>query len=100
MVDKDDDVGVVAVGGVDKYNPIKDVMDQAGVKMPDMVATGSLSVNEPVVEKEKPFTLEDKKKIPLPAIGDKFMLNGDEFIVVYINEGKHRFTCEPCKGVH
>lgn len=64
--------------------------------MPKMVASGDLSVdNKNKVEKEF-----NKNNIPLPSINDIFMLKGHEYKVIYINDGKHRFSCEPCKGVY
>lgn len=45
----------------------------------------------PVKEKEKP---------KLPKMGTKFMVEGQEYKVVYINEGKNRFSAEPCEGVY
>lgn len=80
----------------DHLEPIKKMAEASGVKMPDMVATGDLTVeknDEQVDEKEL-------KMIPLPAIGTKFMVDGHEYKVVYINEGKGRFSCERCKGVY
>jgi hypothetical protein len=91
------DKKVLVVGdGMHAYNPIQEEIKKSGVVMPDMVATGTLSV-ENSNEKEEKF---NKKNIPLPKLGDKFMLGGNEFKVIYINPGFHRFTCEPCKSVY
>jgi len=40
---------------------------------------------------------EDAK---LPEVGTKFMVNGQEYEVVYLNLGKKRFTSVPCVGVY
>lgn len=106
LIEEKDSKGILVVGnGMDKYNPIGDEMKKSGIRMPDIVATGSLNVessNIVVLSDGKVLSDEkfDKKKIPLPKIGDKFMLNSHEYIVTYINPGNHRFTCEPCKGVY
>lgn len=44
----------------------------------------------------------DKKdeNVPLPELNKIFMLDGIEYRVVYINEGKNRFTCCPAKQVY
>ncbi len=99
-----------------KVDPVKDVQRVAksiGVEAPDLVAKGDLSVSskkETIVLKDKEtLTMEDAKKkkeakpfnkkdIPLPVVGKVFMCEGHEYKVTYINEGKHRFTCEPHKG--
>lgn len=90
---------------VDHLKPIKDAVEKVGIKMPEMVATGDLTVDN----EEKVMVVEDvpetkkevnKKDIPLPDMGAKFMLNGHEYKVIYINDGQHRFTCEPCRGVY
>ena len=56
------------------------------------------------LESEKPKSIEEviskKKKIQLPNIGEKFMLNGKEYKVIFINEGRNRFSCEPCEGLY
>lgn len=80
---------------IDHLGPIKKTLDSVGLEMPDMVATGDLSVNESSKKIDKPF---NKRSIKLPLVGSIFMHNGEEFKVVYINEGQHRFTCEPYKG--
>jgi len=88
---------VLVVGsGMDKYNPIQEETVKAGIVMPDMVATGTLTVEKKDTT-EKKF---NKKNIPLPKLGEKFMLGGNEYKVIYINPGNHRFTCEPCKSVY
>ncbi len=91
---------------IDHLKPIKDVIGKAGIKMPDLVATGDLTVeskDEVVVvgsDTTKEVKETNKKDIPLPEIGSKFMLNGHEYKVIYINDGQHRFSCEPCKGIY
>lgn len=40
----------------------------------------------------------DASGIPLPEIGTTFMIDGNEFRVCYVNEGKRRFSAEPYKG--
>jgi len=83
---------------------IKDDIESVGVSMPDLVATGELTVDKK--EKidmefvDKPLVRTVKKSIPLPEIGAKFMLHGHEYKVTYINAGQQRFSCEPCKGVY
>ena len=44
--------------------------------------------------------INKKKEIELPEIGTKFMVNEQEYKVIFINKGKRRFTCEPCKGLY
>jgi len=43
---------------------------------------------------------KEKEKPKLPKIGTKFMVEGQEYKVVYINEGKNRFSAEPCEGMY
>jgi hypothetical protein len=41
----------------------------------------------------------DKQEKPkLPVIGKKFMVEGVEYEVIYVNDGKHRFSAQPCQG--
>jgi hypothetical protein len=40
------------------------------------------------------------KEMKLPLKGTKFMIMGQEYIVTYVNEGKKRFTAEPCDGMY
>ena len=100
-----------ATNKVDHLKPIKDDVDKLGIKMPDLVATGDLTVEKKeevvIVENDadtdkvkKSIKNLNKKDIPLPEMGAKFMLHGHEYKVVYINEGQHRFSCEPCKGIY
>jgi hypothetical protein len=91
--------GLVIAEKVDHLAPIKETVGQVGIEMPDMVATGDLHVDYKVKDDEQTKDV-DQKKIPLPEMGTKFMLWGNEYKVIYINEGKHRFSCEPCKGVY
>jgi hypothetical protein len=98
--DKESKDVLVVSDGMKKYNPIQEQLKKSGVTMPDLVAHGTLSVDtHEEVEKMKQEKF-DKKKIPLPELGDKFMLNSHEYVVTYINPGQHRFTCEPCKGIY
>ncbi len=46
------------------------------------------------------FVKNAKEEKPLPKIGTKFMVNGAEYEVVYINEGQNRFSCQPCEGAY
>ena len=90
---------------IDHLAPIKEMAKATGMEMPDLVATGDLTVE---VSKEKLQVVDDKpedkpfnkKDIPLPELGTKFMVLGHEYKIVYINDGKHRFSCEPCKGIY
>ena len=87
--------------GVDHLKPIKDAIGKVGIEMPDLVATGDLSVEakeDIVVVDDEPVKEFNKKDIPLPLIGKIFMFEGHEYKIVYINEGQHRFSCEPHKG--
>jgi len=43
---------------------------------------------------------KELKDIPLPKIGTKFMITGQEYEVCYINEGRCRFSARPCKGIY
>ena len=102
-MEENKDEGIV-IADEKSSNPIeviKNSVEKVGVKMPDLVATGDLTVNEEVViVDDKPVKEVNKKDIPLPEMGTKFMFNGHEYKVIYINAGQHRFTCEPCKGVY
>ena len=49
--------------------------------------------------KEK-INQEVDEKPKLPEIGTKFMVDGQEYEVVYLNVGKSRFTAAPCKGMY
>jgi len=51
-------------------------------------------------EIEKKESEQKKKEIVLPEVGTKFMVNGNEYEVVYINEGRKRFTAVPCEGMY
>jgi hypothetical protein len=86
-------------GPVTYIDPIKDAVENFGIEMPELVAEGDLTVesNADSTNEPKPF---NKKDIPLPRINEIFMHKGLEYKVVYINEGQHRFTCEPHKGVY
>ena len=99
------------------------------IKLPPAEATGSLTVEEREALEEKPDVLvvgdgsekaaevleviakeseepvkvanTDKKELPpLPKMGTKFMIEGHEYKVVWLNPGKNRFSAEPCKGVY
>jgi hypothetical protein len=56
----------------------------------------SVDIEEAIPEEAK----KEPKEVPLPDIGDTFMLKGHEYRVVYINEGQRRFSCIPMKGVY
>lgn len=71
---------------------------EVGDEIPTMVAEGDLNVEYKA--KDAPVKKLHKVDTPLPKMGAKFMLDGHEYKVIYINEGKHRFSCEPCKGVY
>lgn len=92
--------GVVIAEQVDHLDPVKKMVNKVGIEMPDLVAEGSLTVKTKDEPEEEVNKEVNKKDIPLPVMGGKFMLNGHEYKVIYINEGQHRFTCEPCKGVY
>ena len=94
--------GTVIAEKVDHLAPIKNAVEKVGIEFPDMVAEGDLTVKTKAeIADEKPAKKElSKKDIPLPEMGSKFMLNGHEYKVIYINAGQHRFSCEPCKGVY
>jgi hypothetical protein len=69
-----------------------------------LVAHGDLNVETqkqiagiPTFQKPHISKFEKTKEI-LPPIGTKFMVNGEEYKVVYINIGKKRFTSTPCSG--
>jgi len=89
---------------VDHMAPIKEVAEKMGIEIPELVATGDLTVeNEKTIiidddVSTKPVKKVNKKDIPLPAMHDIFMHKGYEYKIVYINEGQHRFSCEPHKG--
>ena len=102
---KDEGTVIAESDKVDHLKPIKDAVGTMGIEMPDLVATGDLTVDskETIVIDDipdKPVKKLNKKDIPLPEMGAKFMLNGHEYKVIYINAGQHRFSCEPCKGVY
>jgi len=98
---------------VDHLEPVKEMVENVGIKMPELVAEGDLTITpqkETIVIKDKETSIVDdakkkketsllkKKDIPLPQLGKIFMFEGNEYKVVYINDGQHRFTCEPYKG--
>ncbi len=39
-----------------------------------------------------------KETNPLPEIGTRFMVNGINYMVCYVNKGQNRFSSEPCEG--
>ncbi len=67
-------------------NKLKPIMDSEAV--------GTLTVDKGSSEGET----TKKEVLRLPEMGKKFMLDGQEYIVCYINEGKKRFSAEPCSG--
>ena len=100
---KDKGTVIAESGKVDHMEPIKKAVEKIGIEMPELVANGDLTVeNEKTIviddSTEKPVKKLNKKDIPLPAMHDIFMHKGHEYKIVYINEGQHRFTCEPHKG--
>jgi len=106
---KNEDGVVVASGKTDPISSVKKAVEAAGIEMPDLVATGDLTVENKeiiVVGSDKSTTPAklnkkiNKKEIPLPAMGKIFMFEGHEYKVIYINKGQHRFSCEPHKGVY
>lgn len=81
----------------------KRVINGKEYTIPDSEATGDLTVErkDSMKDEVKEETKEVKKElIPLPEIGETFMLRGHEYKVVYLNPGKQRFTCEPHKGMY
>jgi len=50
--------------------------------------------------KEEKIEEKKEKEIKLPLLGTKFMIMGQEYVVTYVNEGKKRFTAEPCQGMY
>ena len=38
------------------------------------------------------------KKPELPKEGTRFMINGVNYRICYVNKGQNRFSAEPCKG--
>lgn len=62
----------------------------------DTEASGSLSVTKGSPKDKTP----SKEVVRLPEIGKKFMIEGQEYVVCYVNEGQHRFSSEPCSGMY
>jgi len=95
------------VGPIDVDSGMSSIVEAAmktGIEMPDLKATGTLEVNyetpESAAKKEAATKVKEvkKKDIPLPKLGSVFMFEGNEYKITYINEGQHRFTCEPHRG--
>jgi len=81
---------VLVVGDDDKSQKIAKAVQEA---LPDSnVVTGDVP--------HLASATQTKEEPKLPAHGTKFMINGQEYEVVYINEGKHRFTSVPCTGMY
>jgi len=59
-------------------------------KLP-VTAKGDLTVS-------KTPPAEFDKKTGLPQVGTRFMIEGNSFKVVYVNEGKKRFSASPVDG--
>lgn len=100
MTDETEGV-VIAQNGpekIDHLEPVKNMIKGVGIEMPDMVATGDLTVVDKNEKESTPVKKLTKKDIPIPEVGSVFMHKGNEYKIVYINEGQHRFTCEPYKG--
>jgi hypothetical protein len=51
-------------------------------------------------QEEKIQGKKNKEDMKLPPLKTKFMIMGQEYIVTYVNEGKKRFTAEPCEGMY
>jgi len=67
----------------------------------DTEATGDLTVenktkDDDITSEEKP----KKREIRLPEVGQIIMVNGEQYKVTYVNEGKKRFSCEPFPSVY
>jgi len=62
-------------------------------KLP-LTATGDLTVSKTPIPKGEAVNA----KTGLPSVGTRFMIAGKSFEVVYLNEGKGRFTAKPIKG--
>ena len=77
---------ILVVG--DDHNKIVETLQQEGI-MEDVQREDD--------KKELGTKVED---VPLPEVGNTFMLKGHEYRVVYINEGQRRFSCVPMKGVY
>jgi len=72
--------------------------DQLKKDLPfDTEATGDLTVEKQTKPEEKEPT---KREVKLPEVGQIIMVNGDQYRVTYVNEGKKRISCEPCHGVY
>jgi hypothetical protein len=59
-----------------------------------LTGTGDLTV-----EQDEDSDIDLSGSVPILPVGKKFMVEGHEYKVVYVNEGKKRFTCIPCKDV-
>ena len=62
----------------------------------DTEATGDLTVENKT--KDNDTTSEktpQKREIKLPEVGQIIIINGEQYKVTYVNEGKKRFSCEP-----
>jgi len=97
-----------------------------GIKLPPLHATGDLTVenkdetkvvvveddnvdsnklaeelsktgNEVILTDNKTEAVEEKWEPILPEMHTKFQINGRNYKVCYINEGKGRFSAIPCK---
>lgn len=59
-----------------------------------LTGTGTLTVND-----SEDSDIDESGKVPILPVGKKFMVEGHEYKVVYVNEGKRRSTIIPCKDV-
>jgi len=53
-------------------------------------------LDDDITSEEKP----KKREIRLPEAGQIIMVNGEQYKVTYVNEGKKRFSCEPFPSVY
>jgi len=78
----------------EKSNDVEQLKEDAVIVKEDIpkMAEEAIKDGKEQIEKEK------KEEIVLPEIGTKFLVNGVSYKVCYINEGKQRFSAEPCEG--
>lgn len=65
----------------------------------DPIAKALTGIGDLTVEKGEDSDIDISGGVPTLPVGKKFMVEGHEYKVVYVNEGKKRFTCIPCKDV-
>ena len=83
----------------EKTQPVV-VVGEAGKGASAIAETLAESGHDVVISSEPPVAEPEKKEPELPQMGTKFMINGQEYKVCYINHGKKRFSAEPCKGLY